>query len=51
MASPEENTWGLLHEDDLGVLQEVVARQDHLLPAEHRAAAQALLLHEGQLLG
>lgn len=45
-----DGTWRLLHENDLGVLQEVMAGQDHPLPADDRAAGCALLLHEGQLL-
>lgn len=45
------NTWCFLHKNDLGVLQKVVARQDHPLPSKDGAAGRTLLLHEGQLLG
>lgn len=43
--------WSLLHENDLGVLQKVMARQHHLLPADDWVAVCALFLHEGQFLG
>lgn len=45
------NTWCFLHKNDLGVLQKVVAGEDHPLPSEDGAAGRTLLLHQGQLLG
>lgn len=45
------NTWCFLHKNDLGVLQKVVARQDHPLPSKDGATGCTLLLHEGKLLG
>lgn len=44
-------TCSLLHEHNLGLRCEVLAREDHLLAPVDQAAVHVLSLHHGQLVG